>query len=267
MSRVQSPSTAVAGLQRELWGLFALGCGLLLATSVGLTFVEGGLYALGWLVLGLACWSLVTWQCHRRLPLNLSHPGGTMFTSLGHGNRVTLLRGLLIAGTAGFLVDALQPSHSLLPFLPALFYSLAALGDALDGYLARRQQQTTVLGQELDMSLDALGLLIAPLVAVLYGYLHVSYLLVSVAYYLFQWGLYWRQRHGKPIYDLPPSKVRRYLAGAQMALVAVVLWPIVPSDISRVVGVVFMVPLLAGFWRDWLHVSGRRGTTQSNSPL
>ena len=263
MSKTMSQADAVAGLRRELQGLFALGVGFLLAASAGLAYIEQATYALGWLVLGLACWSLVTWQCLRRLPLNQSHPGGNLFSSLGHGNRVTLLRGLLIAGTAGFLVDALLPTHSWLPFLPALFYSLAAIGDALDGYLARRQQQTTVLGQQLDMSLDALGLLIAPLLAVLYGYLHVSYLLVSMAYYLFQWGLYWRKKHGKAVHDLPPSRLRRYLAGAQMALVAVVLWPLVPSDMSRVAGMIFMVPLLAGFWRDWLHVSGRRMTTQS----
>lgn len=259
MTTPHKQSAKVHGLKRELMSVFVLGGSLLLVAASALWITQGGGHAVLWLAPAFVCWLLVVWQCHRRLHLNLRRQDGALFPSLGHGNRVTLLRGLLIAATAGFVVDAALPTQPLLPFVPALLYTLAALGDALDGYLARRQRQTTILGQQLDMSLDALGLLVAPLLAVLYGYLHPSYLLVSMAYYLFQWGLYWRQKHGKPVYDLPPSRVRRYLAGAQMALVAVVLWPVVPTDLSRLAGVIFMVPLLAGFWRDWLHVSGRRG--------
>jgi CDP-diacylglycerol--glycerol-3-phosphate 3-phosphatidyltransferase len=202
----------------------------------------------------------VIWQCHRRLHRNRSTVDDMPHVTLGHGTHTTLLRGLLIAATAGFLVTIGTGARPLLPFVPAALYTAAALGDGLDGYLARRQQHTTQLGAELDTTLDALGLLVAPLLAVLYGKLHASYLLVSVAYYLFQWGIHWRVTHDRPVYPLPPSRLRRHLAGLQMAVVAAALWPPLPEALTRPLGVVFMLPLLIGFCRDWLHVSGMRGS-------
>ncbi|MDX1267075.1 MAG: CDP-alcohol phosphatidyltransferase family protein, partial [Oceanisphaera sp.] len=161
--------------------------------------------------------------------------------------------------TAGFLtILPLQASTGLL-YLPAVLYTVAAALDGLDGFVARRQQQTTRLGTELDTALDAFGLLIAPLFAVFTGKLPVVYLLVSVAYYLFQWGIRWRRQRRRPVYALPPSQIRRYLAGAQMVLVALALWPPLPGALTQWVGLVLMIPLLIGFCRDWLHVSGRLG--------
>ncbi|MEX1198930.1 MAG: CDP-alcohol phosphatidyltransferase family protein [Pseudohongiellaceae bacterium] len=251
--------------QQELQWITVSGSVLLLAMAMVFSTLEGPLFALRWLPAGLVCWVLVVWQCHTRLHRNRGTEDGRLYHSLGHGTRVTLLRGLLIAATAGFLTTAGMETRPVLLFLPALFYTVAALGDALDGHLARRQQHTTQLGAELDTALDALGLLVAPLLAVLYGKLHASYLLVSVAYYLFQWGIHWRRRHGRPVHGLPPSRLRRHLAGLQMVVVAAALWPPLPAGTTRVLGVFFMLPLLLGFWRDWLHVSGRRGTGQEPS--
>lgn len=213
-------------------------------------------------MLALGSWSFVLWQCYKRLPLNRSSLDGPHYSTLGHGNMITLLRGLCIAGTAGFLATT-QFDSPWLVNIPAALYSAAAIGDWFDGYMARRQQQTTQLGMELDTVLDAFGLVIAPLLAVLIGKLHVSYLLVSIAYYLFQWGLAWRRSHSLTTYALPPSRLRRYLAGSQMALVAIALWPPLPSDVTRLFGVLLMTPLLLGFSRDWLHVSGRTGEKQA----
>lgn len=253
-------------LQRELLRMAVLGSALLLVMALSLTALAGPAFGLRWLLAGLACWSFVVWQCHRRLYLNHASAGNTVYSTLGQGTRVTLLRGLLIAATSGFLATTiLSDTRPALLFLPALFYTLAVLGDWLDGHLARRQQRTTRLGKELDTALDALGLLIAPLLAVLYARLHVSYLLVGIAYYLFQWGLYWRQRNNKAIYPLPSSRLRRYLAGCQMGFVAVALWPLLPAEITHPLGMVLMLPLLVGFWVDWLHVSGRRRTDREPS--
>lgn len=215
-------------------------------------------FSLRWLPLSLVCWAIVIWQCARRLDRNCSADGATCYATFGLGTQVTLLRGLFIAATAGFLPTTTMAVHTILYYVPAVLYTAAAFGDALDGYLARRQQHTTVLGQEMDTALDALGLVVAPLLAVLYGKLYVSYLLVSIAYYVFMWGLYWRRRHGLPVYPLPPSRTRRLLAGFQMGLVATVLWPPLIADVTRVVGFLYMLPLLTGFVRDWLYVSGRR---------
>jgi CDP-diacylglycerol--glycerol-3-phosphate 3-phosphatidyltransferase len=244
----------------ELRRIALLGGGLLALWTVAVAEPLGVASAVSWFLLALGSWGFVLWQCYRRLSLNRSaQASGTCYPALGHGNRITLFRGLLIAATAGYLVVSIGDVSSQLLYAPAAFYTLAAAGDWLDGYMARRQQQTTQLGMELDTVLDAFGLLMAPALAVLAGKLHASYLLVSVAYYLFQWGIDWRERQGRPVFALPPSRIRRYLAGLQMALVAIALWPFVPASLSTMVGIALMIPLLVGFCRDWLHVSGQRG--------
>jgi CDP-diacylglycerol--glycerol-3-phosphate 3-phosphatidyltransferase len=269
------PGDVAAALKGQVQLIAVFGIGLLVALSIALLVPEGAGMALGWLLAALACWGFVLWQCNRRLHLSRQPGTGVYYPTLGVGNRITLFRGWFIAAMAGFLPTAfgdvafgaiaLGDRQTGLFYAPAAFYTLAAAGDWLDGYMARRQQQTTQLGMELDTVLDAFGLLMAPLLAVLTGKLHVSYLLVSVAYYLFQWGIHWRQRQGRTVFPLPPSRLRRYLAGIQMALVAIALWPFVPADLSMAFGIALMIPLLAGFCRDWLHVSGRLGASQERS--
>ena len=254
------PAAGVPSQLRREWLCIAwLGAGVLLACALILGVVEGPVTGGRWLVGGLTAWSFVLWQCHSRLHLNVGTLDNCSFAQLGTANRITLLRGWLIAATAGFLAILPLPTSADLLYVSAMLYSLAAALDWLDGYVARRQQQTTRLGAELDTVLDAFGLLIAPLVAVFTGKLPAVYLLVSVAYYLFRWGLRWRVQRGRPVYALPPSQMRRYLAGAQMVLVAFALWPPLPGSVSQWLGITLMIPLLLGFCRDWLHVSGRLG--------
>lgn len=256
----QSPASLLPQqVHRELRVIAILGASLLAGMAVVLGLLEQTATAMQWLLVGLLCWAFVLWQCHKRLHLNRSTFDDRYYTTLGQGNRITLLRGLFIAATAGFLAIAHDKVRPWLLYAPAALYTAAALGDWFDGLVARRQQQTTHLGKELDTALDAFGLLVAPLLAVLYGKLHVSYLLVSMAYYLFQWGIHWRHSHSQPVYALPPSRLRRYLAGLQMALVATALWPPLPAALTQVLGIALMTPLLLGFCRDWLHVSGRLG--------
>lgn len=252
-------------LRREVRLVAVLGASLLATIALVLNALEGFIPAMSWLLASLLCWGFVLWQCRKRLHLNRTTVNDRYQTTLGHGNHITLLRGLCIAATAGFLAITQVDVRPWLLYVPAALYTLAALGDWLDGHMARRQQQTTKLGTELDTALDAFGLLIAPLLAVLYSKLHVSYLLVSSAYYLFQWGIHWRQWHGKAVYALPSSRLRRHLAGLQMALVATALWPPLPADIMHTLGVTLMIPLLLGFARDWLHVSGRLGAKRERT--
>ncbi|PTY38357.1 hypothetical protein BGP77_17535 [Saccharospirillum sp. MSK14-1] len=236
-----------------------LGVAALLAGALVLSVFNGPITGARWFGGGLVGWAFVLWQCHRRLHLNVASLDNRPFTGLGTANRITLLRGWLIGATAGFLAILPLPTSAGLLYVPAVFYSVAAALDGLDGYVARRQQQTTRLGTELDTVMDAFGLFIAPLVAVFTGKLPVVYLLVSVAYYLFQWGIRWRVQRGRPVYALPPSQLRRYLAGAQMVLVAFALWPPLPGSVSQWLSIALMIPLLLGFCRDWLHVSGWLG--------
>jgi len=256
------PQSLVRQLRCYGW----LGLAMLVASAFGLSALQPLDVTLMWLAVALSVWLYVWRQCHKRLHQNHPVGGSVIYSTLGHGNNVTLLRGLLIAVTAGFILPALlRPLPVVLLYIPAVAYTAAAIGDALDGVLARRQQQVSRLGAELDTTLDALGLLVAPVLAVITGKLHVSYLLVSIAYYLFVWGLRWRRQHGKAVYPLPPSQLRRQLAGWQMGLVATALWPPIPGGVTQVLGVLFMIPLLIGFWRDWLAVSGRRGASVENA--
>jgi CDP-diacylglycerol--glycerol-3-phosphate 3-phosphatidyltransferase len=134
---------------------------------------------------------------------------------------------------------------------------LFSILDYLDGYVARVTGQATLLGQTLDGAFDALGLLIALGLAVGFGQLPWWYLLLGLCRYLFVFGMWWRRRRGKPIYELPPSSNRRLLAGFQMGFISVILWPLFSPPGTTLAGLIFAIPFLAGFLRDWLVVSGQ----------
>lgn len=221
--------------------------------------------ALQWLVIADCLWVFVCWQLWQRLDLNRAHASAPLYPRLGWANHLTLLRGGLIALTGGFLF---QPQASgWAAWIPGVLYSIAAILDRMDGFVARRGKQTSLLGSELDTVYDALGLLVAPLLAVGYGKIHWSFLLVSAAYYVFVWGLYWRRTHNLPTYPLMPSLLRRTLAGFQMGFIAFILLPCFQAPLTIIIGIAFMLPILLGFAVDWLVVSGRiesTTTTQQN---
>lgn len=248
----------LAELQRELSRVGIFCCVALLLLAAAFSVLESGTFAWRWLCVSAACWLLVCWQCWKLLPLNKPRDDAPLYPALGAGSMLTLLRALFIACTAGFLLNPF--ANYWLGFVPAVLYTVAAICDRIDGYVARRQQRTTLLGSEFDTIVDALGLVVAPLLAVLYGKIHVSYLLVSAAFYLFRAGLYWRRRQQRPVYPLLPNPLRRTMAGFQMGFVAGALWPPLHTTMTQLFGMAFMVPLLIGFWVDWLVVSGRLDT-------
>ncbi|MES2823485.1 MAG: CDP-alcohol phosphatidyltransferase family protein [Pseudomonadota bacterium] len=232
-----------------------LGISALLIIFYGLNFIASNPIALQWLLQASLLWSWVwraTWQ---RRELNRLYAGAALLTHLGFANRLTLLRGFLIALTGGFLF---QPqAEGFIGWVPGLAYGTAAILDRLDGFVARKTKQTTLLGAELDTAFDALGLLIAPILAVGFGKIHWSYLLLSVAFYIFQWRLQWRRNRGLAVYPLMPSQLRRTLAGFQMGFIALILLPIFHTPQTHLWGFAFMLPALLGFVVDWLVVSGR----------
>ena len=232
-------------------------CGLIMLTIAASLISSTGLAAsvLPWLLASTLCWALVVQQTWVRLHRNRLDESSALYTDIGTANRMTIARGWLIAATAGFLF--LPAPAPLLIWIAAALYSIAAILDRLDGWVARKTRRISLLGTELDTVFDALGLLVAPLLALQLGKIHPSYLLVSIAYYWFVAGIYVRERRGAPVYPLNPSQLRRALAGFQMGYVAVVLWPPFDARITVPAGFVFMAPLLIGFFIDWLQVSGR----------
>jgi CDP-diacylglycerol--glycerol-3-phosphate 3-phosphatidyltransferase len=200
-------------------------------------------------------WLFVCWQAWKRAHLNRPALDAPHYANLGSANALSLLRGGFIALTGGFLFQP-TPTDFLL-WVPGVLYGIAALLDRVDGYIARRSGTTSILGSELDTAFDALGLLVAPLLAIQFGKLEPSFIAVSLAYYLFIAGIYWRQKTSLAVYPLMPSQLRRAFAGFQMGFVALVMLPLFPADATRLLGIAFMLPILAGFVFDWLVVSGR----------
>jgi CDP-diacylglycerol--glycerol-3-phosphate 3-phosphatidyltransferase len=185
----------------------------------------------------------------------------TLLPTLGAGNHLTLLRGLLFGLLAGFLLIP-RPTGTL-AWLPALLYTLAIIVDLLDGYLARITHQATVLGEMLDIEYDALGMLVAATLVVRYGQLPWWFLTMGLARYLFLCGIWLRRRQGKPVCELPRSVHGRMIAGFEMGFVSVMLWPLFHPPATVLAGAVFATPVIGSFTRDWFIVSG---VIDPNSP-
>jgi CDP-diacylglycerol---glycerol-3-phosphate 3-phosphatidyltransferase len=216
-----------------------------------------------WLMLTLGFGGYQFYFIWRNLYENRRDEGSPLYPKLGWANEVTIFRGSLIAMLAGFLFA--PPASGPAAWLPGLLYMGAALLDFLDGYLARVTGIVSRLGTRLDMEWDSLGFLIVVSVAVVYGQINPAYLLLGAARFLFVYGTNRRIRLNQPVYALDESMVRRALAGAQMGFLAVVLLPVFPGLITKAASVLFLIPSLAHFWRDWLFVSGMigRGTSRS----
>ena len=179
----------------------------------------------------------------------------TLFPTLGPANLLTLARGVGLALLAGFLL-APWP-QGLAAWLPALIYTVAAIGDFFDGYLARITDQTTVLGETLDMEFDSLAVLLILTLAIWYGQLPAWTLLLGLLRYGFLLGQWVRRRQGKPIHALPESAFRRLVAALFLGFISVILWPIVHPPGTTLAATLFAVPLVLSFSRDWLVTSGQ----------
>jgi CDP-diacylglycerol--glycerol-3-phosphate 3-phosphatidyltransferase len=176
------------------------------------------------------------------------------FGRLGLANWITTIRAALLALLTGFIF--LPWPEGPARWAPGGLYLTASILDFMDGWAARVTHQTSRLGEMLDLHWDGFGMLVAGLLLVLYGQAPVFYVLVGLARYLFLGGMWLREKRGVPNHPMQPSTARRALAGAQMGFVAVVLLPVFKPPVTSVAATLFMLPLLAGFLRDWLVVSG-----------
>lgn len=206
-----------------------------------------------WLALSTAGAAYLLWILWRGLDYNRRADEKRLLRTLGLGNHLTLCRGALMASLVGFLFSSRPDGW--LAWIPGSLYTLAAIIDLFDGYAARRTNQTTQLGEMLDLSLDGMGVFIAGLLAVQYGQVTSWYLLVASARYIFVAGIWLRKRRGLPVYDLPHSSARRPFAGVQMGFLSVILWPLFSPPMTEVAALLFALPFLARFGLDWLEVS------------
>lgn len=176
-------------------------------------------------------------------------------------NRVTLARLALLGGLAGQVAWALasgDPGLAGAGWSLAAAYTAAALGDGLDGRLARRTGASSPFGARLDAEADALGIAAAGAAAVLLlGTLPGWYLIAAFARYLFGAGLALEHRTGRIPRALPGSRFRRRLAGFQMGLLAVCLGPWVRPGWALPSTLALGAPFLVSFVVDYLLVTGR----------
>lgn len=212
-------------------------------------------HARNWLILSS---TVHVYQLARFWPaLSLNHRPDEkeVLQSFGLGTRISLVRFISISILSGFLF--LPEPSGYLAWLPAIAYLAAIFSDFFDGYLARITNHVTLLGQKLDLDLDARGLLVATLLAFAYGRVPWWYLSIGLARYLFTFGLYWRRRKAKAIYPLQPNVHRRSLAGTLMVFSTAMLIPIFSPPETKLVASLFMLPFLSNFLLDWWQVSGR----------
>ncbi|MES0361417.1 MAG: CDP-alcohol phosphatidyltransferase family protein [Anaerolineales bacterium] len=251
---IDDHSNAFPGLVKRWFGMV-----ILIGIFLGLVYLWLQIwwtpqYANRWLGLAAFFSGVVLAIVWRGLSYNYRSGERKILPSMGIGNQLTILRGIMIAFLAGFLFSP-WPS-GWLAWLPGIIYILAALLDLFDGYLARRTNQVTRLGEILDMNLDGLGVLIACLLIVQYGQVPFWFLLVGLARYMFITGEWALDKLGKPVFELTTNPARRPLAGAQMGFIAVVLLPIFSPPGTYLVAGLFAAPFLVGFTFDWLTVSG-----------
>jgi CDP-diacylglycerol--glycerol-3-phosphate 3-phosphatidyltransferase len=259
-----SGASPVGTQLRRDWTLAAVVSVVTLVTAVlGLAWLADHPVAARWAVPTAGVVAFELWFLRRNLGANHADDGAweattteRRYSRLGLANAVTLFRGGLFAGVAGFAIVAPAPVYG---WLPALLYGAGCALDAVDGALARYRGRTTVLGARLDMAFDTLGFLVAPIVAVLWGRLPIWYLSLSLARYLFKAGRGWRRHQGLPVFELPSSRLRRPLAGVQMAFIAFALTPLLPGSAIEPLAAVVLAPSLTVFLRDYLVVSGRLG--------
>ena len=236
--------------------MLVLASSLLLALGVELLGrVWSPAEVLRWAALTVAVLGVELALLRRNLRQNHRPGDDTLLAGLGPANAITLARGLAVAAFAGFLAAPL-PLTGALAWAPAILYAAAVLPDFLDGAVARATNRVTVLGGILDMEFDCLVMLAVSLLAVRLGKVPWWYVSLGLARYLFVAGIWWRERRGLPMYDLTPSNTRRLAAGFQMAFFCVALWPIFGAPATAVAGALFVAPILLGFVRDWLIVSG-----------
>jgi CDP-diacylglycerol--glycerol-3-phosphate 3-phosphatidyltransferase len=194
------------------------------------------------------------------LPLNHRAGETRVLAHLGLANGITVVRGVLVSALACFWnwpVTIPFSIHHSFAWLPGVIYIAAALLDLVDGIVARHTDHVTRLGERLDTLFDALGFLTAVLAGIALNQLPLSYLAVALAYYVFSAGIWVRRRVGRMVIPLESRPAARLIAGFNMGFVGAALLPIYRPPATTIGATVFMVPLIAGFLRDWLVVSGR----------
>lgn len=256
MQSSDAPLTVRLRLRRQwrtagAWGVpfVVVGFWLLLEHGGLSAALQGGAQTAVLLVYGWIRWG-------RALALNHSPQDPRLRPSLGAANRLTLMRGGLIAVLAAFLFQPAVAGEGVTGWAPATLYIAAAALDGVDGFLARVTGSETRLGECLDTEVDALGLLIAATLLVWVGKAPAAYLCVGLGYYALQAAKSARRKAGRSLAPVQPRAEARLVAGCEMGFAGAALLPLFEPAATQPVAFIMTAALLAGFGRDWLVVCG-----------
>lgn len=168
---------------------------------------------------------------------------------------LTVARASVLALLGASLVAG--PSAGLHPWFAGVTFAVAAGGDAVDGAVARARDAVTTVGGSLDAEVDGATVLIGAATAVAAGTAVTPFLAVGLARPGFSWARRRRRRRRRPTHDLRPSRLRRPVGAATMAVTWLAVSPVGGADTSRLLTAVLTILVGVSFARDWLVVSGR----------
>ena len=243
-SRQQALVLFVAGLSAIAAGTFYLGAvsGPDLSLRAGVAAaVLTGVWAILW------------------FNLDANHPVGqpdALFTGLGPGNTVSVLRGLVLALLAGLIPPFASGAWPQARSAAALLVVVFMLLDLVDGWLARRTNRVSLLGERLDIETDSAGLFVVALLGALWHLLPPWYLGVALLRPLFVAGQALRVRRGLPNHPWPASDSRRRAAAWQCILMVGCVWPGTDRQLIELGTWIVALLIAASFGRDWLWMTG-----------
>ena len=248
---------------RRWWMLCVLlSASILVGAAILLSHIWLANNVLRWTIITASVLLLMLGILWKNLQHNRDLETGKLRAHFGAGNWLSLARGMLIALLAGFLFSPLPVG--VWAWLPAILYTLAAVSDYFDGFLARISHSVSELGEILDLEWDALGLLIAVSLSIGYGFLSVWFWLFGFARYLYIFTLWIHRKAGGKVLELPQSVARRPIAALTMGFMTVMLWPIISQPSTTLAAGIFAIPFTASFLRDWMVVTGRLDVNGAN---
>ena len=166
---------------------------------------------------------------------------------LGAANRLTLLRGGLLALLVGFGGVALADDSEMGAGWPFALALAALMLDGVDGAVARRTGTESDFGARFDMELDAALALVLAILVFAYDRAGVWVLLLGLPRYAFLAVARWLPALRQP---LPPSQRRRAICVVQVATLAVSLFPWVGPPLPALACAIAAVLLYGSFAVD-----------------
>ena len=218
-----------------------------LVVATGLTLVAAALLAsvvappslfvvaAGCAMVLLSAWVRVAWR-------------RSMATGMfGPANRVTLLRGGLLALLVAFAAVVLAGAAEVGTAWPFALALIALLLDGVDGAVARRTGTASDFGARFDMELDAAFAFVLAILVLAYDRAGLWVLLLGAPRYAFLAAAHWLPALRRP---LPPSQRRRVICVVQIATLAGSLAPWVEPPLPTLACAIAALLLYGSFAVD-----------------